>query len=242
VKPDVFFAAWPYITVGLLLVGIVVRYLLTVNHKAAIAAETLQASNVFGGSRVWQASMLVLLTGHLMLLGAPAGVLFWNRSVVRLYLLEAVFFVTGFIALTCCVQLIMRHVRQTSAPATVEVCDTVFWSLLGMALLTGSLMAVFYRWGSSWGAMTLSPYMASLLHGNPAARLITQMPFLVRLHVFCAFSALGAFPLTRPAAFLLLALDRAVNLAVRPATAIGTLADSWLRRLNPAAWIWPEED
>jgi nitrate reductase gamma subunit len=241
-KPEVFFAAWPYITVGLLVVGIVVRYLLTFSHKAAIATEALQARNVFGGSRVWQASVLLLLAGHLLMLVTPAGVLLWNRSMARLYLGEAAFFVIGLIALLCCVRLVMRHVRQTSAPTLVEVYDTVFWSLLAVALLTGSLMAVFYRWGSTWGSIILSPYIVTLLRGHPSARLIMQMPYLVRLHVFCAFSALGVFPLTRPAAFLLLALDHLVALAARPAAAIGALADLWMRKRNPAAWIWPEED
>lgn len=241
-KTELLFVAWPYISVGLLLVGIAVRFLLTRNHEAVIATEIQQARAVFGGSVIWKASLALLLAGHLAMLAFPSGVLAWNRSPVRLYLLEAVFFVIGLIAIVCCMRLVLRHVQRTSAPAAIEICDTVFWSLLFMSLLTGSLMAILYRWGSSWGAMTLSPYTLSLLRAKPKAGLVTQMSLLIRLHVFCAFSAIAAFPLTRLAAYAVRAAHFGASLAARPLVATGRQAESWLRRHNPGSWIWPEED
>jgi hypothetical protein len=68
------------------------------------------------------------------------------------------------------------------------------------------------------------------------------MPFLVQLHVFAAFALAAVLPFTRVAPFVLVALDRAIAIAGRPVTAANRGAEAWLRRHNPATWIWPEED
>lgn len=236
------FDAWPYVTTALLTVGIVVRYLLVRKNISAIAVEISQARTLFRGSVLWRSSLVALLGLHLAVLALPAGVLSWNRSPVRLYLLESLALVAGLVTLVSCVRLLWAHVQRSTAPAIFEICDTVFFSLLLLGLLSGCLIAVLHRWASSWGAMTLAPYLQSLLHVQPAAALVAQMPFLVRLHVFCAFTAMAAFPLTRLAAVVVAVLHRVIGLAGRPLIKVGQGAESWLRRHSPASWLWPEED
>jgi nitrate reductase gamma subunit len=145
-------------------------------------------------------------------------------------------------ALAGCVALIWRHLERTNRSAITELSDTIFVALVLLGILSGLLMAVLHRWGSAWGALILTPYMASLLKLRPAAGLVMQTPFLVRLHVFSVFAMLAVLPLTRLAAFLIFALHSTLTLLGRPISATGRAAESWLRRHNPSAWLWPEED
>jgi nitrate reductase gamma subunit len=123
-----------------------------------------------------------------------------------------------------------------------ELSDTVFLTLLFVGVFSGLLVAALYRWGSSWGAITLSPYIVSLVRGNPTAGFAVQMPFLVRLHVFSAFAVLAVLPLTRTASFLVFALHRSFVVVGRPISAVVRAGEAWLRKHNPAPWLWPEED
>jgi nitrate reductase gamma subunit len=84
--------------------------------------------------------------------------------------------------------------------------------------------------------------MASLVRAKPAASLASQMPFLVRLHVFSAFAALAVFPLTRLAAAVILVLNWAVALLGAAFASITSVLEAWMRKHSPAAWLWPEED
>src|SRR5256885_13652392 len=94
-----------------------------------------------------------------------------------------------------------RHLGHSNRSAITELSDTVFLALLLLGILSGVLPAALYRWGSTWGALTLSPYLVSLVRVKPMAGLASQMPFMVRLHVFSLFAAFAVFPLTRLAAF-----------------------------------------
>jgi len=119
-------------------------------------------------------------------------------------------------------------------------------SLLFTTLLSGSLTAILFRWGSSWGVITLTPYIMSLLRGRPAVELVAGLPFLVRLHVFSAFATLAALPATRLAPVLIVGLSRGLRLISAPVQVLAYSASKIVevvaRRLNPAIWIWPEDD
>ena len=97
-------------------------------------------------------------------------------------------------------------------------------------------------WGSAWGASILFPYLLTVLRGQPTVSLASQMPFLVQLHVFSAFAGLAVLPFTRLSPFLVLALHRVLALGGRPVAAGFDAMESWLRKQNLAARIWPEED
>lgn len=241
-KSGLLFSAWPYIAVSLLAVGLLVRYLLERKQVPAVREEMSEAWTLFGGSRLWRLSVLLLIAGHAVSLLRPQSVLAWNSSSGRLYLLEALAFAAGLAALAGWTRILWRHLGRSNRSAITELSDTVFLALLLVGILSGLLMAVLYRWSSTWGALILTPYLASLVRLNPAAGLVRQMPFLVRLHVFSGFAALAVLPLTRLAAFLVFVLHSAFGVMARPVSAVGRATESWVRRHNPAAWLWPEED
>jgi nitrate reductase gamma subunit len=242
VRMNFIFSAWPYIALSLLAVGLAVRYLLERKRMDAVGIEMSEAWSVFSGANVWRAGVALLLVVHTAVLLLPQSVLAWNNNPVRLYLFEAIAFGAGLAGLAGWAKLTWRQVSHGNRSAITELSDTVFLALLFVAITSGVLMAVLYRWGSSWGALVLTPYVASILRGRPAPGLATQMPFFVRLHVFSAFAMLAVLPLTRLAAFLVFALHSILALLGRPISAAGHSAERWLRGHNPAHWLWPEED
>ena len=238
-KTSFLFAAWPYIALSLFLAGILVRYLLDRRRIATVTAGLSEVRELFSAGRLW---LLLLLIGHAIDLLFPRVIFWWNNSPTRIYLLEGTGFVIGAAVLAGWLRLMWRHLDRSNRSAITEISDTVFLSLLLIGILSGLLMAVLYRWSSSWGAMIIAPYVASLVRGNPAAGFALQMPFLVRLHIFASFSALAVLPLTRLASFAVVALDRSFALIGRPVSVTAHGAEAWFRKHNPASWLWPEED
>lgn len=235
------FVLWPYVGFALLVVGTLLRYLLALRRPAVLLAELAEAKVVFGG-RIWWITAFTSLTGHLAGLLFPRAILSWNTSPARLYILEGLAFTVGLAALISGAALAWRHLRRTGRSVLTEVLDTVFLALVLVVIVSGLLVAVFHRWGSSWGVITLTPYIRSLLHGQPAPALAVQMPFLVRLHILATFAALAIVPLTRLATFPVVVLHGCLLLLNRPVRAAGNAIDSWLNKHNPSAWFWPEED
>jgi nitrate reductase gamma subunit len=239
---NLLFSAWPYVATALFLTGIVVRYLLERRHATAVKDEMSEAWTVFCGSRLWRLSVMVLLLGHAGALLFPQTLLALNRVPVRLYLLEAFALIAGLSAVVGAATLLWRHLGRSNRSAITELSDTIFIALLLVGIVSGLLMAVLYRWASSWGALILTPYIVSLLRGSPASGLAAQMPLVVRLHVFSTFAAIAVLPLTRLAAFFVFAMNAGLRRLTRPVSAAGRAAEDWLRRHNPASWLWPEED
>jgi nitrate reductase gamma subunit len=235
------FALWPYIAVAILVVGTLLRYLLASQQPSLLAAEIADAKDAFRGRLFWL-SIFVLVAGHVAGVLFPRAVLSWNSSIVGLYLLEGLAFAVGLTAVVGSASLIWRHLGRSSRSRVTDFFDTVFLAIVFTILVSGVLIAVFYRWGSSWGAMTLAPYVTSLVSSQPAVQLATQMPALVQLHVLATFAAIAVVPLTRLSTFLVAVVHGCTVLMGRSLRAIGNAATEWSRTHNPGSWFWPEED
>jgi len=241
-KADILFAASPYIAFSLLVIGLGTRYLFDRRQMPSVKKEMLEARSQFAGGALWRVGLLLLVAAHFLGVLFPRAILWWNGNTARLYLLEGAGLVVGVSALACGCALLYRYLGHSSGGLITELPDTVFFGLVFLGLLSGVLTAVLYRWGSAWSSVTLAPYMASLVGAKPAANLASEMPFLVRLHVFSAFAAIAVFPLTRLAAFVVFALNWAFALMGRAFASATRVLEAWTRKHNPAAWLWPEED
>jgi nitrate reductase gamma subunit len=240
-NPSVLFGTWPYLATALAIGGLVARYFFDRTRAGLVEREASEAKVVFGGGRAWRVSLMFLLATHLLGLAVPRAVLLWNTVPLRLYLLEGSGFLLGALAVGGGAELIWRHSSRRCASPVGAVADAVLLGLLLLALASGVFMQGLYRWGSSWGAVTLTPYFISLLHGRPAVHLVEQMPFLVRLHVVSAFSVLAVIPLSRVSSIVIVAIRRAMAPFSAPvARGIGAMearVRDWAGQ-----WIWPEED
>lgn len=241
-KVDILFAASPYIASSLLVVGLGVRYLLDRGQMPAVRKEMSEARSQFAGGPLWRISLLLLVAAHLLGEIFPRVILWWIGNTSRLYLLEGAGLIVGVSALVCGCVLLYRHLGQSSGGVIVELPDTVFFGFVFLGLLSGVLTAVLYRWGAAWGSVTLAPYMASLVRTKPAANLASELPFLVRLHVFSAFAAIAIFPLTRLAAFAIFAMNGALVILGRAFASTARILEAFARKHSPASRLWPEED
>jgi len=241
-KTRFLFELLPYGATGLLVVGLAIRFAISGRGAADLNDQIERARQVFRGGRIWRFAVLVLLVAHLLALLVPAQVVVWSQVPLRLYLLEGIGLLVGTLVLVGCSGAIGRHLEQSQGSRAAAVAEAAFLAATLVAVLSGLLTALFYRWGSRWSAAILTPYLASLLRGRPNAGYITQMPFLVQLHVVATCLALAILPFTGLATLLVAAADRALGWVARPSGVAGRWAQGWLRRHNPAAWIWPEED
>jgi nitrate reductase gamma subunit len=232
----------PYVALGLAIAGVLLRYLVARRRPETIAAKSREALELLAGGKLWQGSLLLLLALHLTGLAFPRVILSWNSGRAGLYSLEAFAFLLGLAALAGGVITTGRNLSRSGTSVVLEISDTAFLALLLTGIVSGLLMAVTHRWVSTWGAMILTPYVVSLMHGSPESALMTEMPFLVRLHVFSSFAALAILPATRLASVPVPAIDRVTTFMGRQIAAAAHRADGWIRRHNLAGRIWPEED
>jgi nitrate reductase gamma subunit len=242
---ELLFLAFPYAALLVLLVGIALRFAMSRRDPGAARAAGSAAWKLFSGTTTWRVGLAVTFALHLLGLLIPRSILAWNGVPVRLYLLEDGGFLLGVVALVGWVKIMRHHVSRTTASprATLsEIADCVLLSLFCMALVSGLVIAILYRWGSSWSASTVAPYMASLARGAPATQLIEDMPFLVRLHVLSWFAIIALVPFTSASLIAVSVLDRGVELVLRPINAGTRLGRRAMAKLSPARWLWPEED
>jgi nitrate reductase gamma subunit len=240
---DVLFASAPYIAACALLAGAAYRCL-ALSDPAVDRLPRPQA-----GSRVVRTiagcASLALLALHLVLLFAPDAVLRWNRDERRLLLLEIAGFLVGAVCLVTLGRMIRCH-RSASGPCHGTAIGGIAMStLIGIEIVSGLMLALLYRWASSWSVVTLTPYAVSLMNFNPRVELVANMPFLVRLHVFCAFTTLVAIPFTTVGSTAVVAVRRAARTAAAPVTRasrlVGAAAGEWTKRRVRPLVGWNDE-
>jgi nitrate reductase gamma subunit len=241
-KSTFLFREWPYVAVAVLAGGLALRYALMRRRLPPAPFELARAWAQFRGDRLWRASMLLLIAAHLIGICAPRAILAWDGVPWRLYLLESVGLLAGLAAVAAWGRLVWRHMGRGGGSFAAEIADSMLLSLLFVALASGVLTAMVYRWASSWSVATLTPYAISVLYGDPAAALVGNLPFLVQIHLVSSFAVLAVLPFTRLAPFPILALYRLATLARAPGRALAQRAETWLRARDRMAWLWPERE
>ena len=56
--------------------------------------------------------------------------------------------------------------------------DIFVYLILSVQIITGLYTAFFFRWGSSWFALVLTPYLRSIFAFNPDATAVIALPFI----------------------------------------------------------------
>jgi|TARA_Y100000294_G_scaffold163880_1_gene170167 nitrate reductase gamma subunit len=80
--------------------------------------------------------------------------------------------------------------------------DNVIEILIYTQIILGCWIALGYRWGSSWFAADLTPYLRSILTLDPEIAAISAMPWVIKFHVIGAFTIILLIPFSRLAHFL----------------------------------------
>ncbi len=192
-----FFSAYPYVAIFVFLVGVVYRYKEKGYKLTSLSAQFLEGKQGFWGTVPFHWGILMVFLGHLVAFLFPKSVLTWNSDPARLIIHEGLAF-TFAVALTVgLVGLIIRRLTNPRLKVVTTRMDLFVEFFLLAQVLLGCWIALGYRWGSSWFAADLSPYLWSILKFNPQPEAVIAMPLVIKAHIVGAFSIILIFPFTR---------------------------------------------
>ena len=197
-----FFIGLPYAALFVVLIGTTMRYFNFGFKVSSLSSQFLESRELFYGSRPFHWGLLFLFFGHLIAFLFPRTVLLWDSVPIRLLILEVAALGFGLSALIGLIMLIARRVKHKRLMMVTSKMDIVVYVILAVQIVSGLWVAFFFRWGSSWFASTLSPYLKSLFLLNPDIAAVAEMPHAVKIHIISAFILVGIIPFTRFMHFL----------------------------------------
>lgn len=197
-----FFIALPYIAVIVFLVGTIYRYRSTSFSYSSLSSQFLEGKKLFWGSIPFHIGILVVFFGHLTAFMFPRETLLWNSEPVRLIILEVSAFIFGLSVLFGLIMLFYRRITNARLRVVTTKMDIFIELFLIVEVVLGCWIALGYRWGSSWFAADLSPYLWSIVKLSPQIDAVSAMPVVIKLHIIIAFLIVLIFPFTRLVHFL----------------------------------------
>ena len=192
-----FFVIFPYVAVVVFLVGTIYRYRQKGFQYSSLSAQFLEGRQGFWGSVPFHWGILMLFLGHLVVFLFPKAVLAWNSNPIRLIAHEGVAFTFAVAVVFGLGALILRRLLNPRLRVVTSGMDLFVELFLLAQVVLGCWIALGYRWGSSWFASDLSPYLWSLVKLDPQPAAVFAMPLVIRAHIVFAFSIFLIFPFTR---------------------------------------------
>lgn len=202
-----FFVVLPYLAILSLLLGSIYRYRYSGFQVSSLSSQFLETRKLFFGSRPFHWGIIFLFFGHLAAFLIPRAVLAWNKIPLRLYILEITAFTFALVLLTGLILLVVRRFTTKKLYAVTSKMDMFVYLILTVQVISGLWTAYFFRWGSSWFALVLTPYLKSVFVLNPDTAAVVQLPIMVQIHIISAFVLIGMIPFTRLMHFLVYPLD-----------------------------------
>ncbi len=191
------FVGLPYAALLVFLVGTIFRYRFKGFGVSSLSSQFLEGKRLFWGTLPFHVGILVVFFGHLSAFLLPQPTLLWNSHPVRLIVLEITAFAFGLSVLVGLGGLLVRRLTNPRVKMVTNRMDLVLELLLLAQVVLGLWTAYAYRWGSSWFAADLSPYLMSLLALDPNIVAVRAMPLVIQLHIVGAWLILAIFPFTR---------------------------------------------
>jgi nitrate reductase gamma subunit len=239
----VVFAQLPYVAVLGCLIAIAARQPMAVLVGTADSAGTRDWSGRW--RRVVIACTGLVIAEHVLLLSVPAAVLRWNREAPRLLVLEGIGVGAGVVCALAAIASLRRQLFPHGSHAPT-FHRTLTRTIVAIAVASGVVVAIAYRWASSWSVVTLTPYVVSLAKLNPRIELVASTPFAVRLHVLGGFAFVVLLPFTDVGSAALAALWLSIQAAAWSAAeilkAVGARVNLAPRGVLRSELIWPEEE
>lgn len=197
-----FFIGLPYAALVIMIVGSAFRYFNFGFKVSSLSSQFLEGRELFYGSQPFHWGLVFLFFGHLIAFLFPRSVIAWNSMPWRLLILEISAFGFGILAFVGLVLLILRRIRNKRLHMVTSYMDIVVYLILSVQIITGLWVAFTARWGSAWFASVLSPYLESIFTFNPDIKAVSELPFIVKMHLVSAFTMIAIIPFTRFMHFL----------------------------------------
>lgn len=202
-----FFIALPYAALIVFLMGTIYRYRSTKFKYSSLSSQFFETRRLYWGSLPFHWGIIFLFFGHLIASLFPQSVLLWNHQPVRLAILEITAFVFGIMTLMGLINLFYRRITNPRIRVVTNYMDIILEVLLLAQIFLGLWVAYGFRWGSSWFAIVLTPYLYSIFTLNPQIDAIVMLPIVVQLHIIGAFLIVAIIPFTRLVHFLVFPLN-----------------------------------
>ena len=191
------FVIFPYISLLIAILVTVYRSIYRPFSVSSLSSQLLERKQLFWGSISFHWGITIILTGHLLAILFPQGILLWNQVPLRLYLLEITGIALGVWATVGMAILLWRRVTVSRVRVVSMPMDYVVLILVLVSMVTGVITASYYRWGSYWFTGVFTPYVWSILTFQPNAAPLAPLPFTLKLHVFNFYMMALAFPFSR---------------------------------------------
>jgi len=188
--------AFPYMCMALFFIGTIHRYRKEKFTYSSLSSQFLEGNHLFFGSVPFHYGVLLLFFGHLIAFLFPKTLLAFNSVPVRLYIIEASALIFALGTLVGLLNLIVRRMNPKIREVT-SLMDIFILLIFLVEVALGLQIALTYRWGSSWFAVFVTPYLRSLLFFNPDLAAITNLPWTVKAHIVIAFGIFALIPITR---------------------------------------------
>lgn len=202
-----FFIILPYLALLSFLMGTIYRYWFMPFQVSSLSSQFLESKKLYFGSRPFHWGIIFLFFGHLTAFLIPGTVLAWNQVPLRLYILEVSALTFALLFIAGLILLVIRRVESPRIRQVTSYMDVFVYVILTLQAITGIWTATFFRWGSSWFAIVLAPYLKSVFLFNPDVNAVSQLPLVVQLHIVGAFVLVGMIPFTRFIHFLVYPLS-----------------------------------
>jgi len=196
------FIGLPYAAFILLVVGWINKSRNRSFQISSLSTQFLEGKKLFWGTQAFHWGIIAILLGHLIGFLVPSAVLAWNGEPVRLLILETSALMFGLASFVGVILLIIRRITNKRISVVTSKADYAVYAILFVQILTGLWIALGYRWGSSWYASTMTPYLWSIIKLSPDVAAISAMPFVVKTHVASAALLIGMIPFTRFSHFM----------------------------------------
>jgi len=197
-----FLIGLPYIAMAIFLIGTIYRYTYSAFKFSSLSSQLLEGRDLYKGSRPFHWGIIAILCGHLIGFLFPAYVIAWNGKTVRLLILEMSAFGFALCALYGIIVLIYRRLKSKRLMVVTSRMDFFVYAILVVQITSGLWIAYFNRWGSSWFATVMGPYLWSIVTFSPDASAVTLLPFSTKIHFVSAFTLIAMTPFTRFIHFL----------------------------------------
>lgn len=201
------FVILPYLALTIFFIGTIYRYRNVKFQISSLSSEFLEGKKLFWGSVPFHWGMVFLFFGHLIAFLIPKSVLMWNSHPVRLLVLEVAAFAFGLSMLVGLANLIYRRLANDRIRVVSSWMDHVVEVLLVIQVILGLWIAYEYRWGSSWFASSLTPYLWSIFLLEPRIDAVVAMPLIIQIHIAGAYLIVLIFPFSRLMHALVAPLD-----------------------------------
>jgi len=191
------FVIFPYVALFTATIVTIYRSVYRPFSISSLSSQLLERQQLFWGSIPFHWGVTIILTGHLIAIFIPQSIVLWNAHPLRLYLLELSGIGLGLWATLGMTVLLWRQLTHPRVQAVSTPMDYVVIALILVSLVTGVIIASYYRWGSYWFTGIFTPYIMGILTFRPNAASLIPLPFTIKLHVFNFFLLAMAFAFSR---------------------------------------------